>query len=87
MRARAVLRLRFPSKRISEIVYRALLVEVEKPATPRSKANLEIEGNLLILNIKARDTVALRATLNAYLRWISSCIELLQTMERLAHAF
>lgn len=83
MMASAVLRLRFQSRKILEIVYRALLVEAEKPATPRSKTDLKIDGNLMILDVKARDTAALRATLNAYLRWIASCIELIQTMEKL----
>ncbi|MEM1539598.1 MAG: KEOPS complex subunit Pcc1 [Candidatus Bathyarchaeia archaeon] len=84
MKAEAVLRLRIPSKRILEIVYTALMVEVERPATTRSRANLKIEGDLLILTVEAKDTVALRAALNAYLRWMYSCVKLLQTMEKLA---
>lgn len=83
MKAEAVLRLKFPSKNISEMVYRALMPEVEKPATNRSKASLKIEDDFLVLSVEAKDTVAIRAALNAYLRWISACTMLFQTLERL----
>ncbi len=84
MKAKAVLRLKFPSKESLEIAYRALMPEAEKPATARSKAYLSIHGDFLVLNVEAKDTVALRAALNAYLRWISACTRALQTLERLA---
>lgn len=86
MKARAVIRLKLPSKSL-EIAYRALMPEVMKPATTRSRANLKIDGDFLVLNIEAKDTVALRATLNAYLRWISTCITLLQTLEQITYAY
>lgn len=86
MKAKAVLRLKFPSKESLEIVYGALMPEVEKPATTRSKASLKIEGDFLVLSVEARDTVALRAALNAYLRWISACTTLLRTLENLVCA-
>jgi len=83
MKAKAVLRLKFQSKRKLETVYKALKPETEKPSTTRSKANLKIAKNFLVLEVEANDTVALRAALNAYLRWISTCIGLLQTLEGL----
>lgn len=86
MKAKAVLRLKFPSKRSLKIVYKALMPEVEKPTTTRSRASLKIDGDFLVLSVEAKDTVALRATLNAYLRWISACTTLLQTLEHLACA-
>jgi tRNA threonylcarbamoyladenosine modification (KEOPS) complex Pcc1 subunit len=36
----------------------------------------------LVLNVEARDTVALRAALNAYLRWICSTISVLEALEK-----
>jgi tRNA threonylcarbamoyladenosine modification (KEOPS) complex Pcc1 subunit len=36
----------------------------------------------LILKIEAKDTVALRAALNAYLRWINSMLNVFQILER-----
>jgi len=81
MRARAVLRLQFPSERFLETICKALTPEVEKTPTTRSTASLEINGNCLILKVEAKDTVALRAALNAYLRWINSTAKVLKTLE------
>jgi tRNA threonylcarbamoyladenosine modification (KEOPS) complex Pcc1 subunit len=71
MRAQAVVRLSFPSKKHLEVIVKALEPEVKKPATKRSKASIKKENASLILKIEAMDTVALRATINAYLRWIA----------------
>ncbi|MEM3617166.1 MAG: KEOPS complex subunit Pcc1 [Candidatus Bathyarchaeia archaeon] len=83
MRTNAVIRLKLPSKRDLEIVYRALMPETAKPATTRSKAKLKIKNTFLILSVEARDTVALRAALNAYLRWISAVCSVLSVFEKL----
>jgi tRNA threonylcarbamoyladenosine modification (KEOPS) complex Pcc1 subunit len=40
------------------------------------------EGDLLLLKVEAKDTVALRAGLNAYLRWINSILNVFQVLER-----
>ena len=83
MKRSAVVRLRFPSERQLEITIGALQPETRNPPTKRSRATLEKENTLLILKVEANDTVALRAALNAYLRWIESIkdvLELLQTI-------
>jgi len=56
--------------------------EIKKPSTVRSKANLRKKDLFLILEVKARDTVALRATANAYLRWINSMMSVLEVLEK-----
>jgi len=83
MKANAVLRLKFPSHRQLEIVSKALLPEVRKALTMRSRAFLEKDGTFLILKIEAKDTVALRASVNAYLRWIDSIRNVLGVLEKL----
>ena len=77
MKATAIVRQKFPSEKRLEIVFKALKPEVDKPATMRSRAKLEKGDNFLVLKVEAGDTVALRAALNAYLRWINSMIRLL----------
>jgi tRNA threonylcarbamoyladenosine modification (KEOPS) complex Pcc1 subunit len=42
---------------------------------------LQKDGSFLVLKIKAKDTVALRAALNAYLRWMNSTISVLEVIE------
>jgi tRNA threonylcarbamoyladenosine modification (KEOPS) complex Pcc1 subunit len=82
MKAKAVVRLKFPSEKQLEIVFKALEPEVKKPTTMRSRTTLKKDGGLLVLNVEARDTVALRAALNAYLRWINSIISVLEVLEK-----
>jgi len=81
MKAKAVVRFKFHSKKHLEIVFKALEPEIKKPATTRSKANLERDATFLVLKVEARDTVALRATLNTYLRLINSMTNVLDILE------
>lgn len=71
----------FPNKNHLEIVFKALKPEIDKPATIRSRASLEKKGVFLILTVKAKDTVALRASLNSYLRWINLAAKVLEALE------
>lgn len=82
MKMKVVVRLKFPSEEHLEIVFKALEPEVRKPATVRSRANLEKNETLLVLSVEARDTVALRAALNAYLRWINSAANVVEALEK-----
>ncbi|MGQ9551175.1 MAG: KEOPS complex subunit Pcc1 [Candidatus Bathycorpusculaceae bacterium] len=84
LRAKAVVRLKFPSEEHVNIVCRALMPEVEKPTTTRSRATLKKENTFLVLEVQAKDTVALRATLNAYLRWINSTSNVLETLKNIS---
>jgi len=82
MKATAIIHLKFPSEKRLEIVLKALKPEVDRPATMRSRAKLEKDGNFLVLKVEARDTVALRAALNAYLRWINSTLNVLEVLKK-----
>ena len=81
MKAKATVRLRLSSEKQLTTLLDALAPEAEKPAGARAKAVLEREGNFLVLKVEARDTVALRAALNAYLRWIGSAVNVLEAVE------
>ncbi|MDH5374200.1 MAG: KEOPS complex subunit Pcc1 [Candidatus Bathyarchaeota archaeon] len=81
MKAHALVRLKFPSEKHLEIVFKALEPEARTPPTMRSQAKLEKENTFLILKIEAKDTVALRAAVNAYLRWINSMVSVLEVVE------
>ena len=70
MKAQAIIRLIFSSEKQLKVVLEALKPETRTPATRRSKVQIKGEGNSLTLSFKARDTSALRAAVNSYLRWI-----------------
>lgn len=84
MKAKATVRLRFSSEKHLEVVLKALGPEVRKTSTMRSRATLAMEGEFLVLNVEAKDTVALRAAVNAYLRWINSTANVLYVLESLS---
>jgi tRNA threonylcarbamoyladenosine modification (KEOPS) complex Pcc1 subunit len=81
LHARCKCRIRFHDKRSLETVLKALKPEMQKPPTSRSKSVLKMEGNCLVLEVEAKDTVALRAALNAHLRWINSIIDILDLLK------
>ena len=61
----------------SEIIYRSLLPEVKR-TLPRTKVEVKYENGKLIMNIYAEDVSALRASLNSYLRWINTSLEMME---------
>jgi len=81
MKAKAIVRLRFSSDKHLTTLINALTPEVNRPVTTRARVILEKEGKFLALKVEAKDTVALRATLNAYLRWIGSTMRVLEVIE------
>lgn len=70
MKAQAVIRLNFSSEKQLKVVLHALRPETESSSTPRSKVELKTENESLILEFEAKDTSALRAATNSYLRLI-----------------
>jgi tRNA threonylcarbamoyladenosine modification (KEOPS) complex Pcc1 subunit len=81
VKAKATVRLRFSSEKQLTTLLDALAPEAEKPVGMRAVVVLEREGNFLVLKVEAKDTVALRAALNAYLRWIGSAVNVLEVVE------
>jgi tRNA threonylcarbamoyladenosine modification (KEOPS) complex Pcc1 subunit len=81
MKAKATVSLRFSSTKQLATLLNALAPEANRPVTTRAKVVLKGEENFLVLNVEAKDTVALRAALNAYLRWIGSAVKVLNVID------
>jgi tRNA threonylcarbamoyladenosine modification (KEOPS) complex Pcc1 subunit len=81
LKAQAAVRLPFETKKQLLALLTALKPEVERQVGTRSTVALTADGLILVLFIKAEDTVALRAALNAYLRWINSASTVLNALE------
>lgn len=81
MRAKATVRLRLSSQKQLDTILDALAPEANRPVNVRAKASLKREGDFVILTVETKDTVALRAALNAYLRWIGSTVKVLEVIE------
>ena len=81
IRAKATVRLKFKSEKKLTALLNALKPEANAPVTRRSRVELEKDELFLLLKVEADDTVALRSTLNAYLRWINSTISVIDVVE------
>jgi tRNA threonylcarbamoyladenosine modification (KEOPS) complex Pcc1 subunit len=79
--ARATIRLSFSEKQ-ADTLLSALEPEAKAPPTHRANVKLEKDGCNLTLTVTAEDTVALRATLNAYLHWINSTLNVIEAIEK-----
>jgi len=75
-------RLRFGSERELDALVDALQPEIARQLGVRSKTELLREPGGLVLQVEAEDTVALRAALNSYLRWINSMVNVLGAVEK-----
>ena len=82
IKARASIRLDFKSDKQVKTILDALAPEAKVPATRRAKVKLEKDGLFLVVTVEAEDNVALRATLNAYLQWINSTINIINVFEQ-----
>jgi tRNA threonylcarbamoyladenosine modification (KEOPS) complex Pcc1 subunit len=81
MSAKANVLLKFASKKQLTTLLNALTPEAGDSLTRRAHVKLEKDGLALLLTVEAEDTVALRATLNAYLRWINSAVNVMCTVD------
>jgi tRNA threonylcarbamoyladenosine modification (KEOPS) complex Pcc1 subunit len=81
MKAQAVIRLNLSSEKQLKAVLEALKPETETSTTSRSKVDMKTENQTLILDFRAKDTSALRAAMNSYLRLIVVAMNLQTFME------
>jgi tRNA threonylcarbamoyladenosine modification (KEOPS) complex Pcc1 subunit len=81
MKAKATVRLPFPSPKQLAPIVDGLTPEIQRQVGTRSKVTLATEEEVLVLVVEAEDTVALRVALNAYLRWINSMVNVLGVVE------
>ncbi len=82
MTANAIVKLPFESEKFLLAIVNALSPEAHQQKGARSKATVVIQGRNLLLDVESEDTVALRTSLNAYLRWINSAISVLETAKQ-----
>lgn len=79
--AKATVHLKFASERLLEALFCALKPETHKLETRRAIVHLRKDACFLVLTVETEDTVALRATLNAYLHWIQSTLNVIEVLE------
>jgi tRNA threonylcarbamoyladenosine modification (KEOPS) complex Pcc1 subunit len=81
--ASAKLLLNFRSHRMANSIAKSLEPELSHPAGSKARARMRISRNELEVRFQARDTTALRAIINSYLRMIGACIRVTETISEL----
>ena len=71
MERRVEIKIELPSVKQVGIFLESLVPETKKVATSRAKVFIEGRGKNLLIRIEAKDTSAVRATINSYLRWVA----------------
>lgn len=69
LQANSTVEISFEDQETAEIVRESLEPEELLPKSARAEVEVGSRENILCLDIKARDTVALRAAINSFLRW------------------
>jgi tRNA threonylcarbamoyladenosine modification (KEOPS) complex Pcc1 subunit len=80
VKAKASISLKFCNPNQLAAMVTALKPETDSPVAHRASVNLQVQDCFLVLTIDAKDTVALRATINTYLRWIASIVNIMATL-------
>ena len=76
----AVIKIELTEKLLG-VIEIALVPEAETPSSDRSNTKVMIEDNYLVIQTQARDTTALRASLNSYLRWVDGIQNIVESIE------
>ena len=69
------------NEKLLGVIETALVPEADTPSSDRSKTDVMIEDNYLVIQTKASDTTALRASLNSYLRWVDGIQNIVESIE------
>ncbi len=65
----------------ANLVYRSLIPEMEDRITDRSSVDMKVEGSSLFLEVRSDDLIAMRSTLNTWLRLIQVASETADCLE------
>ncbi|MHA1596991.1 MAG: KEOPS complex subunit Pcc1 [Candidatus Asgardarchaeia archaeon] len=79
--ASAKVEVELKDEEMCEVIYRTLLPETRSKVTERSKASIRRLGAKIFLTIRAKDTTALRAAMNSYLRFLKVVIDLYDNLK------
>ena len=78
--AKASIQIEFSSENRAIIVLNALKPETKESPTQRARVDVKRDGQKLTLLFEAKDTTALRASINSYTRWIKMINDFLESI-------
>jgi KEOPS complex subunit Pcc1 len=79
--AKAKIKIPFKDEKEAAVVYKAIKPEETLPASARCNVRLKCRKNVLLIEVDADNTAALRASLNSFLRWTMVAYEITKRRE------
>ena len=73
-----VFNIELEDSREAEIIYNSIRPKVSYAHNERSRTEIELNDNIIVIKIFSRDVVSLRASINSYVRWIKLSTEILK---------
>jgi tRNA threonylcarbamoyladenosine modification (KEOPS) complex Pcc1 subunit len=80
LKALAKIELKFKDYKTAKALFSALKPETLKPPSKRSKTSITLKKNFLTINFQAKDSTALRAAVNSYLRYAAAWLNIIETI-------
>jgi len=81
----ALISISSPSKKITEALFKAIYPDSEeRKITPKGSVRVSLSGNIIVIEVFAKDLTGLRAIVNSYLRNLMAakrCIDSLSQLE------
>lgn len=77
-KANSFINLAFPSSKAASVACRSLKPEEILPKESRCSVEIVCRKNVLCLEINAKDTAALRAAVNSFLRWVAVAYDMIK---------
>jgi KEOPS complex subunit Pcc1 len=72
---RAVIEIPLESKEVAETIRAALDPETDSAPSDRARAEVSVDGSVLVIQISAGDMASLRAAMNSYIAWVSTSLD------------
>ena len=76
----ATIEIELESVELAKTLFSALNPETKSVPSERADTQLNLNGNILEIDIRAVDLTALRAALNSFLAWLSGCEKVIKAV-------
>ncbi|MDR2829449.1 MAG: hypothetical protein LBB45_00135 [Methanobrevibacter sp.] len=71
----------FDSRKEADIIYRSICLELKTAPDHRSKADIEVKNESMIIYINSHDMTSFRASINSIIKWIKLSHEMIDIVQ------
>lgn len=71
----------FDSRKEADIIYESICLELKTTPDHRSKTDIEVKDELMIIYINSHDMTSFRASINSIIKWIKLSHEMIEILQ------